>query len=1187
MLVEMLPPGEISAGPAGPCRVFAHGLLRQPPPGSCSEQLAHQRHKPPQGAVRNCDVLGAGSCAEAGGHQQMEESEEQKQDVLLNWSTGAGKSLCYQLPAVLAWHRHRGVTVVVEPLISLMRDQVVNFNALSNSSDAPRATFLGSGQSDASMDQRVLVGEFCLVYVTPEKLTEGLLLGLEQLYRSGRLELVVMDEAACISLWGHDFRPSFRNMWWVREQYPQVPFMALSASMTEDIRRDISDQLCLRDPFVSTLPYFRPNLDIACTHKEGFKKDMARIAEAIKPGELTIVYVPQPSTAVKVAAKLESLLQDRGIQVGVYTGATEKGERERVQTAFDRDELQVLVATVAFGMGIDKPDVRNIIHYGLPKCMEDFHQQIGRAGRDGLPSRCDTLFGNSDWKLWFSRYFTQEYKHWDKEDLKRHLESTEHLHQLVAGHGCRQQAILAYFGRTVELEVLKSSRLCRCDVCLGRCGAWLGTSERRDFFREARLVLEAVRVAQELPKGKGKGASKETVLRLMNWQSKSRLGDVTSRIPKALVNNLKVFRDELPGARRTQSYASEMFDMLYGDGYLTRQISSAENLRCFVWRLTDFGESVLIWGQPVPLLPTSKLRKLEMEPHERNELAQTQAEYKKLKKEAFKVMPCYLRELTNPTSTEAPSDEYAMWERLMSMSDSMKGLAAVANMTDRADEDSQATVITAGAQIQVAAETNALTEPCAESGLAASSSSFVSVTNLCSDLNGPPAYNFLDILYAVLGHHLQRTPESQDVVLEYITDAENLNRCVLHLPSLQGLKFSSSRAHAKQCAARKSAILAALQALIAMPLSNFRTGMHITAATRMQSRTDLLEIPLLLWCMAKHMQRHPRREDVSFAYFLDSGQGYRCVVTLRTFGGIQFSTNRAFKMKSDAKLCAILHACRALLSLLRTTVKHISRLLACLAKHTQHVLRQEDVEFRYSVDSRQAYRCIISVPALGGLQFSNPSLQKTKSNAKALAIRHACTALDARSSPGSSANTKKMSRLLACLAKHMQCPPQEEDVKFTYVLDSNRFYRCVITVPALGGVQFSNPTPQTYRSTATVLSINRACTLLAAAPNIEALHLSNSHPVPAKARTILMSGLLECLEKHMQRTPVEEDVEFSYVIDSSRAYRCVISVPALGGLQFSNEKPQRQKCEAKKYAIRSACRGIKKMPSPGKEVQVA
>ncbi|CAE8742952.1 unnamed protein product [Polarella glacialis] len=437
------------------------------------------------------------------GQQHVVKAVLQKQDVLLDWPTGAGKSLCYQLPAVLAWRRHGGVAVVVEPLISLMRDQVLNFNRLyADAGEGPQATYLGSSQSDVSMELRALAGEFCLVYVTPEKLTERLLEGLEPLHRTGRLEMVVMDEAACISLWGHDFRPSFRNMWWVRERYPEVPFMALSGSMTDGMRRDISEQLRLRDPVVSTLPYFRPNLDITCTHKEGFIQDMARIAEALKPGELTIIYTPKLSTAYKVAVKLESLLKDQGVQVGVYTGPTEKAERERVQSMFDSDEIQVLVATVAFGMGIDKADVRNIIHYGLPKCMEDYHQQIGCAGRDSLPSQCVIMFSNTDWKVWFCRYFTKEYKHWDKEDLKTHLDSTEQLHQLVVGHTCRQQAILEYFGHMDEVELLRCGSLCRCDVCLGRRGQWFGGKEPRDFFREARLVLEAVSVAEGLSRGR-------------------------------------------------------------------------------------------------------------------------------------------------------------------------------------------------------------------------------------------------------------------------------------------------------------------------------------------------------------------------------------------------------------------------------------------------------------------------------------------------------------------------------------------------------------------------------------------------------------------------------------------------------------------------------------------------------------
>ncbi|CAE8666658.1 unnamed protein product [Polarella glacialis] len=496
----------------------------------------------------------------------------QKQDVLVNWSTGAGKSLCYQLPAVLAWRRRRGVTVVVEPLISLMRDQVVNFNKLSASSDAPRATFLGSGQSDARMDKRALEGEFCLVYVTPEKLTEGLLLGLEQLYKSGRLELIVMDEAACISLWGHDFRPSFRNMWWVREQYPQVPFMALSASMTENMRRDISEQLCFRDPLISTLPYFRANLDITCTHKEGFAKDMARIC------------------------------------------------------------ISLLLATVV--------------------------------------------------------------------DI-------------------------------TEIQLLKASRLCRCDVCLGRRGDWFGSVQPRDFFREARLVLEAVRVAQGLTKGRG--ARKEAVLKLLTARTETALVGV----PQIMVERLWALRDELPFCRRTKAYVSEIFDMLYGNGYLSRQLTDNQDFRSFFWRMTDFGESALFWGRSVHLLPTMSVRKLELEREERTEMEQAQKEYANIKTRLLKRIPCYLAELRNSSSEDAPNDESDMWGWMTSMSDSMKEYAVKAgesmSMCDNVEDEDVPEGVPVVSQMEVASDAIAGAESCNESVCTLSTDP---VTGLCSDLEG-------------------------------------------------------------------------------------------------------------------------------------------------------------------------------------------------------------------------------------------------------------------------------------------------------------------------------------------------------------------------------------------------------------------------------------------------------------------
>ncbi|CAE8736443.1 unnamed protein product [Polarella glacialis] len=258
-------------------------------------------------------------------------------------------------------------------------------------------------------------------------------------------------------------------------------------------------------------------------------------------------------------------------------------------------------------MGIDKPNIRKIIHYGI----EDYHQQIGRAGRDGLPSSCVVVFDNSDWKLWFSKLFTQGYDNWDKDDLRNHLESAEHLHQLVVGHSCRHQAILSYFGRKAEIELLKSSSLCRCDLCLGRRGEWLGTAKPRYFFREARLVLEAVRVAQGLTKAKG--ASKEAVLKLVTVRSDL----VPVGVSKVMLHRIFAVRHELPRRRRTKAYASEIFDMLYGGGHLTRQLTSSQDFRSFVWRMTEFGESALVWGRSIQLLPTRSIRKLELEPKER------------------------------------------------------------------------------------------------------------------------------------------------------------------------------------------------------------------------------------------------------------------------------------------------------------------------------------------------------------------------------------------------------------------------------------------------------------------------------------------------------------------------------------------------------------------------------------------
>ncbi|CAE8633505.1 unnamed protein product [Polarella glacialis] len=981
-----------------------------------------------------------------------------------------------------------------------------------------------------------------------------------------------MDEAACISLWGHDFRPAFRNMWWVREQYPQVPFMALSASMTEAMRMDISEQLCLRTPFVSTLPYFRANLDITCTHKEGFAKDMARIAQAVNAGEAMIVYTSLPSTAVKVAAKLESLLQDQDVQVGVYTGATEKGERERVQSAFDKGEVQVLVATVAFGMGIDKPDIRKIIHYGIPKCMEDYHQQIGRAGRDGLPSSCVILFNNSDWKLWFSKLFTQGYENWDQDDLRNHLESAEHLHQLVVGHSCRHESILSYFGRSTEIELLKSSSLCRCDVCLGRRGEWLRSAKPRDFFREARLVLEAVRVGQELTKGRG--ASKEAAVQLVSAHRKSALVGV----PRTMVDRLWVLRDELPVGRRTKAYSSEIFDMLYGDGYLTRQLKNNRDFRSFVWRMTDFGESALSWGRSVQLLPTRSIRQFEMEPKERKEVEQANNIYNTMKAQVLKRLPYYIAELRTSSSEEDPgclSDSFG-W--LASMSDSMKEHAVNAGKTLKmhesiSDGDEGPENIHGIMQGRVSAETMTEMAICNQSARTCSKDS---ATNLCSDLNGVGVWCQRRMLDHVLGQHLQHALVGCELVFDYVLDSRNYFTCVVQLPS-HSLRFSSGIAYPSQVTASVRAIINALIALLQIPLPVSGTdatpisdlqlvSMLDDGACQSEAKTGNTLV-LLFACMSQHMQRPPRRADVAFTFLLDSCKCYRCVVTLRILGGLQFSTKMAYSEKGNAKQASILHACLALIKAktgyAKASTKEESRLLLCIAKHMQRPPVEDDVGFTFLSDSNNFWRCVINLHTLGGLEISSGRPQRRKDVAKSLAISRACITVERSKTEHAKVCYKQDCRLLACLAEHMQLAPVEEDVEFRYFLDSNKSWRCVVTLHALEGLEISNNRLQKHKDRAKHFAILRACSVL-----------MKSDSSFAKANSKQESRLLACLAKRTPRPLAEKDVQFHFCSDSDNTWRCVVTLHAFGGLEISSGKPQIHKHLAKRSAISRACTAL-------------
>ena len=294
-------------------------------------------------------------------------------DVFVLMPTGGGKSLCFQLPALL----RDGLTVVVSPLISLMKDQV---DALQASGVA--ATFLNStlAADEARARLRGLYnGEFRLLYVAPERL---MLETFIEKVKGWNVSQLAIDEAHCISEWGHDFRPEYRELKKLREHLPGVPTMALTATATERVREDILKQLQLSEPRCYIASFDRPNLTYRVVPKTAPYEQLLSFLEA-RPHESGIVYCASRRTADSLAKKLSA---DR-VPGKPYHAGLDAGERGRHQEMFLRDDARVITATIAFGMGINKPNVRFVVHYDLPKNIESYYQETGRAGRDGLPER--------------------------------------------------------------------------------------------------------------------------------------------------------------------------------------------------------------------------------------------------------------------------------------------------------------------------------------------------------------------------------------------------------------------------------------------------------------------------------------------------------------------------------------------------------------------------------------------------------------------------------------------------------------------------------------------------------------------------------------------------------------------------------------------------------------------------------
>ncbi len=404
------------------------------------------------------------------GHTQFRSFQEDAVDTILSQRdlmmilpTGGGKSLCYQLPSLMM----PGVTVVISPLLALMHDQVMALK--ENGIKAEMLSSLQSQEEAELIRYELMQGELKLLYVSPERLNTPSFISL---LKQMKINFFVIDEAHCVSEWGHEFRDDYRRLYLLREHFATVPIAAITATATPRVQADICFSLRLKDPRELRGKVFRNNLHISVErrHKDG----KVQLLEFLKhfPTESGIVY----AFSRKQTENLAQYLEQQGVRARAFHAGLEKAQKEETFRAFIHDEIQIVVATIAFGMGIDKSNIRFVVHMSLPKTIENYYQEIGRAGRDGLDSEVLLLFNGSD--MMMQREFIDQL---EASDYKENaLNKLEQISRYASDEGCRHQQIAHYFED--ELSACED----HCDNCTAP------QQEKRDVSIEAQKLLSCV-----------------------------------------------------------------------------------------------------------------------------------------------------------------------------------------------------------------------------------------------------------------------------------------------------------------------------------------------------------------------------------------------------------------------------------------------------------------------------------------------------------------------------------------------------------------------------------------------------------------------------------------------------------------------------------------------------------------------